>query len=855
MPDTGYKNPVTVESTGSWTNCTVANLNSSNNVRAALSWANSPSSFVLSDFDFQLPDNIDILGIEVLIERRTSNGSYAVRLDAELSYNNGSNWTTKKNGSNYSSTTDGNQIHGGAADLWGRSWSKSEFAVGTFQLRVTGNAIGTFGDSQVDLVQVKVYYQNQDIAPVPTLNTTDNTEFHDDTPTLEATADDEGDSDLVYEFQIDTTNTFNSQAGSPLLAKVSSSDSGFLNTVNGGDTSPFNNNEKVSFTVQAGDALPVGTYYWRVRAKDVSGTNAFGSWSETRKFHVYAVDKEASKVSIGTIPTNSAHPYSSGALALLASEIADIDANDADRLALAGTDTLYPLLLLKRKLTAGAGFILDFDGQVDLEAALGTISFDAASNSGNYNNGTPWQWNHTVASGSDRVLVVVLQIWTGGGTPATATSVTYNGVAMTLAKRQSGTDRSVEIWVLANPDTGTHQISATLSANSYGSGGAVSYQGVDQSTPVNTTGGGAGTSQNSSQSITTSVNGCEIISGVAGSQSTYSPGNSETERGEGSSTGIVRQFQTYSQTTAGSRTVTHNNAYITTQYHVQALIALQPASVDPSIKIDLWNFDTSSWDNVYEQTSPTEDTDFTTQLDKTTGYEDYVDGSGWIIARVYAEYFGVQLSVDQFTIEPAGIDDNSERSAKITGKTTANSERPAKVTGKTTSSSERSAKIIGQDTASSERPAKVTGQDSANSERGGRLTGTSSVDIDSERAAKVAGTETDNSERAAKLSGLEGSDSERSAKLLGTATTNAERATKITGKETSNSERPAKLTGTATANAERGAKLTGAIPDERAAKIYAGYTFTINDTFDTTDNKDTGQTTAKWDGDGKVTLG
>lgn len=68
--------------------------------------------------------------------------------------------------------------------------------------------------------------------------------------------------------------------------RVSGTDSGFANTVTGGDTDPFNSGEKVSFTVQAGDALAGGTYYWRVRVKDPDDLDVYPDWSATRTFTI-----------------------------------------------------------------------------------------------------------------------------------------------------------------------------------------------------------------------------------------------------------------------------------------------------------------------------------------------------------------------------------------------------------------------------------------------------------------------------------------------------------------------------------------------------------------------------------------
>jgi hypothetical protein len=84
-----------------------------------------------------------------------------------------------------------------------------------------------------------------------------------------------------------------------LLSKISGSDSGFLNTVDGGDSDPFSSGSKISFTVQAGDALSgSATYFWRVRGIDPDGSNIYGEWSEIRSFFV-----ESSGSSEGTTLT------------------------------------------------------------------------------------------------------------------------------------------------------------------------------------------------------------------------------------------------------------------------------------------------------------------------------------------------------------------------------------------------------------------------------------------------------------------------------------------------------------------------------------------------------------------------
>ncbi len=82
------------------------------------------------------------------------------------------------------------------------------------------------------------------------------------------------------------TDSFDAIPGIPLLKKLSNADAGFANTVSGGDTDPFNSGEKVSFTVQAGNALSAGTYYWRARAKDPSGSENWSDWTTARSFSI-----------------------------------------------------------------------------------------------------------------------------------------------------------------------------------------------------------------------------------------------------------------------------------------------------------------------------------------------------------------------------------------------------------------------------------------------------------------------------------------------------------------------------------------------------------------------------------------
>jgi hypothetical protein len=98
----------------------------------------------------------------------------------------------------------------------------------------------------------------------------------------------------VYEFQWDDDFDLDT---SPLGDRASDVETGcspncFINTVTGGDTNPFNEAERIRFTIQS--PLTDGTtYYYRVRAKKTIG-GTYGAWSTVYSF-TYVSDTDPSQ--------------------------------------------------------------------------------------------------------------------------------------------------------------------------------------------------------------------------------------------------------------------------------------------------------------------------------------------------------------------------------------------------------------------------------------------------------------------------------------------------------------------------------------------------------------------------------
>lgn len=110
------------------------------------------------------------------------------------------------------------------------------------------------------------------------------------------------------------------------------------------------------------------------------------------------------------------------------------------------------------------------------------IAFDIAVD-GLQNTGTSLSWNHT-CSGSLGILWVGFNGDNIGGADD-ITSVTYNGVAMTLADKQvggaTGGDRNTYLYYLIGPATGSHTVTINCSGSHLLQGGSASYTGAKTS--------------------------------------------------------------------------------------------------------------------------------------------------------------------------------------------------------------------------------------------------------------------------------------------------------------------------------------------------------------------------------------
>ncbi len=129
------------------------------------------------------------------------------------------------------------------------------------------------------------------------------------TPTLEFTTTDPQNDSLTYQLQWSLTPDFAAST-----TRTSDADAGFTNINTGADLDPFNSGDTIQFTVQAADALTGSTtYWWRVRAKDTTGDDAYSFWTDAQSFTVIpgtevstwfqtSADQFSSNILSGTTP-------------------------------------------------------------------------------------------------------------------------------------------------------------------------------------------------------------------------------------------------------------------------------------------------------------------------------------------------------------------------------------------------------------------------------------------------------------------------------------------------------------------------------------------------------------------------
>lgn len=117
-----------------------------------------------------------------------------------------------------------------------------------------------------------------------------------------------------------------------------------------------------------------------------------------------------------------------------------------------------------------------------LQTLLAAIAVDSSSDESSTSNSSSLSFSHTTGSGSDRYMLVGVSFRNDDG--QRVTSVSYAGRSLSKIGHDSRDDARVEIWQLVAPPSGSSTVQVNFSRRTQGRGaGAVTFTGVDQSTP------------------------------------------------------------------------------------------------------------------------------------------------------------------------------------------------------------------------------------------------------------------------------------------------------------------------------------------------------------------------------------
>jgi len=156
--DTGYRTASTTISAGSWTSCNATTLQSSNDVRA--NGFDGSTECVIAGFGLSIPTGDTILGVTVEVEYAcflAINCPSGYGSSALIKIANGiSTSTQKQTPYTTDSTTDNVAILGSTSDMWGTSFTASDFASSTFRLIMGADTDGV--QLRIDKIRLNVTY-------------------------------------------------------------------------------------------------------------------------------------------------------------------------------------------------------------------------------------------------------------------------------------------------------------------------------------------------------------------------------------------------------------------------------------------------------------------------------------------------------------------------------------------------------------------------------------------------------------------------------------------------------------------------------------------------------------------------
>jgi hypothetical protein len=110
------------------------------------------------NYNLNIPSTAVIKGIEVRLDARADSTSGSPKICVQISWDGGVTWTTAKSTTTLG-TTEATYVLGSSSDVWGRTWSYTNFSNTNFRVRVVDVASNISRDFYLDYIAVNVTYQ------------------------------------------------------------------------------------------------------------------------------------------------------------------------------------------------------------------------------------------------------------------------------------------------------------------------------------------------------------------------------------------------------------------------------------------------------------------------------------------------------------------------------------------------------------------------------------------------------------------------------------------------------------------------------------------------------------------------
>lgn len=245
----------------------------------------------------------------------------------------------------------------------------------------------------------------------------------------------------------------------------------------------------------------------------------------------------------------------------------------------------------------------DVYGLGSTEAGAATVTMSETINGGNsswalgavsINQAPPTFTIPATVAGTNNVLIVGVSMNITGNTGATVASVTYNGVALTLAgsHNDAGSSRRVEIWYLVAPATGTNNVVVNLNLPG-GTGiigtivGATNVSGADQTSPIRDFISADGAAGAISTLNVPSANGDTVVDtlAIAGTDSVTAYGPTQTQVWASASGAATTDVYGSGSTRSGAPSVPLSETFNANSNWSLAAVSVRPFQADLAISV------------------------------------------------------------------------------------------------------------------------------------------------------------------------------------------------------------------------------------------------------------------------------